>query len=103
MKTDAAVITNDLHLGIMQALFLEYERHRLPRLLRIKNRMDSGEVINDVDFDYLCKEINDLCIEKHLTVMYPELEAFCLQISHLCKELCDEALENEKTTQRSSL
>jgi hypothetical protein len=31
----------------------------------------------------------------HMTVNYPELQEFCLSMSHLYKEICDEALDNE--------
>ncbi|MBE9568530.1 MAG: hypothetical protein IMF14_07520 [Proteobacteria bacterium] len=80
----------------MQSLFQEFELHRLPRLLRLKDKVDSGEAVNDVDFDFLCKEIKDACMTKHLTINYPELEEFCLHLGHLYKELCDKAVENEK-------
>ena len=83
------------HLGVMYSLMLEFERHRVPRLLRLKERLDNGIAINDVDFDFLRKQINYACITKHLTVNYPELEEFCLQLGHMYKELCDEALKNE--------
>ncbi len=84
------------HLGIIQSLLQEFEQHRLPRLLRLKEKVDRGEVINDVDFEFLCKEIKDACMTKHLTVNFPELEEFCLHVGHLFKELCDEAVENER-------
>ena len=82
--------------GIMQSVFVEFEKHRLPRLLRLKDKVDCGESVNDVDFEFLCKEINDACITKHLITFYPELEEFCLHVGHLYKELCDKAVENEK-------
>lgn len=84
------------HIGIMQSLILEFEQHRLPRLLRLIDRLDSGEAIDATDLDFLCKQVNDACITKHLTVNYPELEDFCLQMGHLYKELCDKAVENER-------
>lgn len=96
MQKAIVVDIKQKHLGIFHSLMLEFERHRLPRLLRLKDKVDSGKVINDVDFEFLCKEIKDACTTKHLTVIYPELEEFCLQLGHLYKELCDEALENEK-------
>jgi hypothetical protein len=98
MRIQKAIVVDikQKHLGIFHSLMLEFERHRLPRLLRLKDKVDSGKVINDVDFEFLCKEIKDACTTKHLTVIYPELEEFCLQLGHLYKELCDEALENEK-------
>jgi hypothetical protein len=85
-----------IHIGVFQSLMQEFEQHRLPRLLRLKDKVDRGEAISDVDFDFLCKEIKDACTMKHLTFSYPELEEFCLHVGHLYKELCDRAVENEK-------
>ena len=96
MQTAIVIDIKRIHIGILQSLVQEFEQHRLPRLLRLKDKVDNGEAINDVDFEFLCKEIKDACITKHLTFNYPELEEFCLYMGHLFKELCDEAVENEK-------
>lgn len=95
MATMTAVEIKQMHLGVMQAFFQDFETHRLPRILQLKDKVDRGETINDVEFEYLCKEINDACTVKHLTINYPELEEFCLEVGHLYKELCDKAVENE--------
>ena len=84
------------HIGIIQSLVQDIERHRLPRLFRIKDKLDRGEVISDIDFEYLCKEIRDAGLAMHMTVNYPELQELCLSMSHFYKELCDEALDNEQ-------
>jgi len=85
-----------VHVGIIQSLVQEFEQHHLPRLLRLKDRLDSGEPINDVDLEFLCREIKDAGLAMHMTVNFPEIQEFCFQMAHLYKEICDEALENEK-------
>ena len=84
------------HIGIIQSLVQDFEQHRLPRLFRLKEKLDRGEAITDVDLEYLCKEIKDAGLAMHMTIHYPELRDFCLSMSHLYKEICDEALENEQ-------
>ena len=96
MHKSIAVDIKETHTGIIQTLLMEFEQHRLPRLLRLKDKVDRGEAVNDVDFDFLCKQVNDACISKHLTVNFPELQEFCLHMGHMYKELCDRAVENEK-------
>ena len=91
-----AVDIHMVHIGIIQSLVQDFEQHRLPRLFRLKDKVDKGEAINDVDLEYLCKEIKDAGLAMHMTVNYPELQNFCFQMAHLYKEICDEALENEK-------
>ena len=85
-----------IHAGIMQSLMQEFEQHRLPRLLRLKDKVDNGDAINEVDLDFLCKEIKDASLTVHMTVNYPELQEFCLYMCHMYKEICEEALENEQ-------
>jgi len=96
MQAAIMIENNRTYIGVMQSVFMEFERHRLPRLLRLKDKLDSGETLNDTDFEFLCKEINDACVTKHLTFYYPELEEFCLHVGHLYKDLCDLAVDNEK-------
>jgi len=85
------------HIGIAQSLVQEFEQHRLPRMLRLKEKVDNGNVINDVDFDLLCTDIKDANLAMHMMVNYPELQEFCLQMAHLYKEICDQAVANEKS------
>ena len=96
MQASIAVDTKKRHTGILQSLMQEFEQHRLPRLLRLKDKVDRGETINEVDIEFLCRELKDASLTMHLTVVYPELQEFCLSMGHLCKEICDEALENEE-------
>jgi len=102
MKALTATEIKATHTGVMQSLFFEFEQHRLPRVLKLKAKVDRGEVVNDVDFDFLCQQVNDACTTKHLIVNYPELEEFCLQLGHLYKEICDKAVENENKSSRLS-
>lgn len=95
MRKSTVVDIKKEHIGIIQSLVQEFEQHRLPRLFRLKDKVDSGEVINDVDLEFLCKELKDAGLAMHMTVNYPELKEYCLHMSHLYKEICDEALENE--------
>ncbi|MBT8119144.1 MAG: hypothetical protein KJN89_05450 [Gammaproteobacteria bacterium] len=96
MRKPVAIDLHEQHIGIIQTLVQEFEQHRLPRLFRIKDKLDRGEPINDVDFEYLCKELKDAGLAMHLIVNYPELQDFCLSMSHLYKDICDEALDNEQ-------
>ncbi len=96
MQASMAIDIKTRHTGILQSLMQEFEQHRLPRLLRLKDKVDRGEAISEIDIEFLCKEFKDANLMMHLTVIYPELQEFCLTMGHLCKEISDEALENEK-------
>ena len=97
MRTDIFYDIELVHLGVIQSLVREYEHQRCPRLFRLKDKIDRGEAINDIDMQYICKQLKDASLAMHLTVNYPELVEFCLIMGHLCKDICDGALENQKT------
>ena len=96
MHTDILDDIKLIHIGVIQSLVMEYERHKLPRIFRLKDKIDRGEIINDIDLEYICKQLKDASLAMHLTVHYPELQDFCLIMGHLCKDICEGALENQK-------
>ena len=96
MHTDILDDIKLIHIGVIQSLVVEYERHKLPRIFRLKDKIDRGEIINDIDLEYICKQLKDASLAMHLTVHYPELQDFCLIMGHLCKDICEGALENQK-------
>ena len=84
------------HLGIIQTLIKEFEVHRLPRLLCLKDKVDNGEIISDVEFEFLCKVIADARRTMSITVNHPELHEFCIMVVHLYNEIASKALANER-------
>ena len=83
------------HAGIIQTLVEEFETHRLPILLKIKDKVDDGATISDGEIEFLDKVIEDANRSMHLTVNHPELHEFCQLVVHLYKEVSKKALENE--------
>ena len=93
------VAMNDIekkHAGIIQALVVEFEKHRLPTLLKLKDKVDNGQSISDGDLQFLDQVIDDANRTMHMTVNHPELHEFCLHVVHLYKEITEKALDNEK-------
>jgi hypothetical protein len=45
--------------GVIQVLIERFERHRLPRVLELKEKVDSGELLNEMDLDYLERILED--------------------------------------------
>ena len=95
MRTDILDDIKLIHIGVIQSLIQEYEDHRCPRLFRLKDKVDRGEAINDIDLEFIHKQLKDACIAMHMTVHYPELQDFCLIMGHLCKDICEGALQNQ--------
>ncbi len=83
------------YVGILQSLVEEFETHRFPRLLRLKEKVDAGTCISDIDIEFLDKVIQDARRTMPLTLNHPELHEFCVCVVHLYKEISEKALENE--------
>ncbi len=83
------------YVGILQSLVEEFETHRLPRLLHIKDKVDAGGIVSDIDIEFLDSVIEDAKKTMPLTVNHPEIHEFCLCVVHLYKEISEKALENE--------
>lgn len=82
--------------GIIQVLITEFENHRLPVLLQLKDKVDSGKLVSDSDIEFLNKVIDDANRTMHMTASFPELHEFCLNVVYLYKEITVKAVENEK-------
>jgi hypothetical protein len=84
--------------GIIQALVERFEKHRLPIVLELKEKVDSGEVLSDREIDYLEQILEDARENKALVDRHPKWQKISAQVLGLYKEITEKALENEKNT-----
>lgn len=83
------------HAGIIQALVQEFEVHKLPCLLCIKDKVDNGDVLSDGDIEFLHRVIDDARRSIYLTIYYTELHDFCICVVCMFRDITEKALENE--------
>ena len=81
--------------GVIQALVERFETRILPRLHDLKEKVDKGETLNDMDCEFLDRIIDDAYHNMPSTIGHQELHEFCLHVTHYYKEITDKALENE--------
>ena len=84
--------------GVILALIERFEKQRLPRLKAIKEKTDSGELLDDGDVEFLDTVIHDAQQSKHLIDRHPEWQAFCATVVHLYETITEKALDNEKSS-----
>ena len=81
--------------GVIQVLVERFESQRLPRALRMKERVDQGETLTDLDIQFLEEIFHDAQQIKPLLDRHPEWQDISARALHLYKEITDKALENQ--------
>ncbi|MEW7989776.1 MAG: hypothetical protein AB2728_18655 [Candidatus Thiodiazotropha sp.] len=82
--------------GIIAALLERFEKQRLPRTIALKDRVDAGEKLSQVDIDYLKLVFEDANQIKPLVAKHPEYEQLVAQAFHLYRQITEKALQNEQ-------
>lgn len=84
--------------GIIQVLLEQLTSDRLPRTLRIKDRVDRGETLNEFDLEYLEEIFDEAEQAQELASTHPELRSLVSKLSDLYSEITSKALDNEKNS-----
>lgn len=82
--------------GLIQVLAQQLETKRLPRALSLKEKVDGGATLNDVDIEFLEGVFQDARSVSTLVDRHPEWQDLATKMIQLYKEITEKALENEE-------
>lgn len=82
--------------GVIAVLAKRMVEERLPKALALKERIDRGEVMNDLDLAFLEQVVADANAARPLMKDNPRVVEVAGRMLQLYKEITERALENEK-------
>lgn len=82
--------------GTIEALLIRMKEYRLPRAIRMQERVNAGEKISDDDIAFLKRVYNDSRNTSALYDRHPEYDELRIRALDLYSEIITKALENEK-------
>ena len=81
--------------ALTQVLAERLEKIRLPIALELKEKVDRGEVLNDLDIGFLEEVLGDVGKIKPLLDRHPEWHDLAGRMASLYNDITAKALENE--------
>lgn len=82
-------------LGIITALINRLETQRLPRALAIKDKLDHGNILDDIDIAFLTEEFADMANLMVRLKPFPECQRLVGKITDLYQEIAAQAIHNQ--------
>lgn len=82
-------------LGSVEVVLLGFNRHQLPRLLDIKSRVDSGDLLNEFELVFLESALQEVRDSQHFADYHPEYKLLISEVANLYKHITQKAIENQ--------
>jgi hypothetical protein len=82
--------------GVILAIAERFRKQRLPRALKIKEKVDKGGLLGDEDLYFLHLVLEDTRYIQTIADKHPEWQPVVSRTMSFYKEILDKALENEK-------
>jgi hypothetical protein len=90
------MLDDDAKLGISEVLLERLEKDRLPRILKIKERVDEGLALDNTDFAFLELVVTDAQKNQLLIDSLPECREVFARVIHIYRDITAKALDNEE-------
>ncbi len=84
-----------LDAGLITTLLERLEKQRLPRLPALKEKVDEGEPLDNLELEFLGKAVADAQDILPIIDRHPEYQQLTTQVVTLYKEISEKALQLE--------
>lgn len=88
----------DKDIGLLVVLMERLEKQRLPRILSLKEKVDRGEALDEMDLDFLEKVMSDAKKAIPLIGRHKEYQELASKLVGLYAEITEKDLQLEKKT-----
>jgi hypothetical protein len=82
--------------GLVEVVLQRLEEQRIPRALDIKERVDRGERLSDMDLSFMEEVLQDTIEAKPFLDQHPEWQELSTRVIALYKDITSKALANEQ-------
>lgn len=87
---------NEKDKGMIYVLLDRFNKQRYPRAMDLRKKVDSGEVFNESDQQFLEEVIRDIDSINTVIDQNPEYKEVFAEILGLWNEIIEKSIENEK-------
>lgn len=87
----------DKDLGVIMVLLQRLEKYRLPAVLKLKEKVDRGEMLGKRDMAFLDKMMADAKKIQPILDRNPKYQELANRVTNLFNEITQKALENEQS------
>lgn len=82
--------------GTIAVVMERLDKYRLPRTLDLKEKVDRGELLSDIEIEFLKRVFADANTMIPIVDRHPEYQDLAARVIDLYYEITNKALENEK-------
>lgn len=88
---------DEIDSGTLAAMMLDLEENRLPRALRLLDRVNNGELLSEEDIQFLKEASEDSRANESLVQRHPEYCKLIARSLGLYTEIINKGVANEKS------
>ena len=88
--------------GVLTVVMERFQKHRLPRIMRIKDSVDNGGTLNQSDINFLSQVFHDTQQYSHFVSTHQEYQNLFSDVTSLYDKITKNALNNEAKVSKIS-